>query len=176
MEIIEMIESEYGISKIMLVSGIVGLIIIMSLIGWARQTYIDRQIENSTRNEYLDRERNALIHLFEASNGNEWKDNTHWCGRLQSKSPHSLSTYKRTYNRDMDINDVRTWKGITCNEKGRIIKLVLADNNISGDCEEMFCRLLEDCPYMEEVDLRNNKITGKQMKINVLMCKFMYYW
>ena len=48
--------------------------------------------------------------------------------------------------------------------------------SLSGDCEEMFCRLLEDCPYMEEVDLRNNKITGKQMKINVLMCKFMYYW
>lgn len=82
------------------------------------------------------RERKALIALFEATGGNEWKNKTKWC----SNSP------------------VHEWKGVFKNKyHGHVFKLILSENNMKGQIPgEIFL----DLPYLIEIDFRDNNISG----------------
>lgn len=82
------------------------------------------------------KEKEALINLFEATGGNEWKNKTKWC----SNSP------------------VNEWKGVLKNNyHGHIFKLILPDNNLKGQLPgEIFL----DLPYLIEIDFRDNDISG----------------
>lgn len=59
----------------------------------------------------LEVEKKALEIFFIASNGQRWKDKTRWCSK---------------------IDPVRSWKGVSCDKSGRVTKLILPRNNLSG--------------------------------------------
>lgn len=55
-------------------------------------------------------DRAALVALFRATDGAKWKTNTNW-------------------NTDAEL---ATWAGVEVNHKGRVVKLILRDNNLNG--------------------------------------------
>lgn len=61
--------------------------------------------------ESLDREREALIALYNATGGDNWNNNENWC----SNKP------------------IRDWYGVTCNLDGYVSQLWLNNNNLVGD-------------------------------------------
>jgi hypothetical protein len=59
----------------------------------------------------------------------------------------------------IDRFDVKHWKGVTVNKYGRVVKLILGSNNLSGDSSRIF-DALSRLPFLEELDLRDNDIEG----------------
>ncbi len=81
-------------------------------------------------------ERNALVGLYNSTNGASWNDNTNWLT-----------------NDPCDNN----WSGIVCNETGETVtKVVLVSNNLDGT----MIPELGDLINLTELTLRNNHLTG----------------
>jgi hypothetical protein len=101
-------------------------------------------------------EKQALLELFKATNGNSWNDNSSWCS---DKPLHS-------------------WKGVKIDYKnGRVQKLILPENNLTGTYSikltsqwlKILPRLLvgelpgeafRSLTNLTEIDFRSNKLTG----------------
>mmetsp|Transcript_124438 Transcript_124438/g.244074 ORF Transcript_124438/g.244074 Transcript_124438/m.244074 type:complete len:243 (+) Transcript_124438:76-804(+) len=82
-----------------------------------------------------EKERDALIALFNSLDGKQWKDKTRWC----SNEP------------------IERWKGVKIDHNtGRVNKLLLADNQLGG-CIPEDIGVLES---LKEIDFRLNKIKG----------------
>ncbi|WP_283391360.1 BACON domain-containing protein [Millionella massiliensis] len=61
--------------------------------------------------EEIQQDREALIALYKATNGDNWIHNDNWCT-------------------DKPLNE---WYGVTTDQEGRVISLGLSNNNLSGD-------------------------------------------
>lgn len=105
---------------------------IWKLIEYIQQYYQSRR----EAQELYNRERQALVNLFNSLNGNTWSDKTRWC----SDEP------------------LYRWKGVKLDPNThRVNKLILPDNNLSGFIHEDI-GLLEN---LIEIDFRRNNIKGK---------------
>ena len=62
----------------------------------------------------LNSDRGKLVALYEATDGDNWKDNTNWLG----DSP------------------VEEWKGVTTDSDGRVTVLSLENNRLNGEMPE----------------------------------------
>jgi len=79
---------------------------------------------------------NALMDLFEHTNGKAWKKRKNW-GSVEVH--------------------VSEWFGITCNDDGHVLKVQLATNNLTGGIPES---LFTHLPYLQVLDLRMNNLIG----------------
>lgn len=90
----------------------------------------------STTAQVPQSERDALIALYNSTNGDDWLVKTNW-----DTDPNSIS-------------DVSTWFGITVNE-GHVTKVVLTYNNLQGIIPPEISDL-----NLKEINLDNNQLTG----------------
>lgn len=95
----------------------------------------DRQQVIAIRQGYVDREREALIALYEATNGDSWTNNTNWCS-------------------DRPLGE---WYGIRTNGDGSVIDITLNSNNLSGPIPDIF----DNLPGLRLLQLSRNKLTGE---------------
>ena len=79
-------------------------------------------------------DRAALVALYEATNGANWTDNTNWLS-----------------DRPLD-----EWYGVTTNADGRVTRLMVNDNGLSGSLPTS----LGDLKSLEWLNLGNNKLSG----------------
>lgn len=80
-------------------------------------------------------ERDALIALYKATNGDQWKNNTNWCS-------------------DKPLNE---WYGIRINANNNVRALELSQNNLTG-------RIPREIAYLVDLDciqINMNQITGE---------------
>ena len=79
-------------------------------------------------------DRDALMALYDATDGSAWSDRTNW-----------------------DIAaDIGTWYGVTTNSAGRVTKLDLYNNDLSGEIPVELGQLTA----LRELDLRSNELSG----------------
>jgi Leucine-rich repeat (LRR) protein len=78
-------------------------------------------------------ERNALSDFYDAAKGVEWTDGSLW-----------LDEYASCCD----------WKGVTCDDKGRVTELQLSNNGLSGRLSESIGNLT----FIEVLDLSDNDI------------------
>ena len=83
-----------------------------------------------------DRERAALVALYEATGGNNWDDNTNWLS----------STYPPAQ-----------WYGVETDDTGRVTSLNLDYNSLTGEIPET----LGNLNSLKYLDLGDNDLTGK---------------
>ncbi len=101
-------------------------------------------IKQRGEKETFDRERAALIALYNATDGDNWKNNENWC----SDKP------------------IEEWYGITIKSgwygngdapRGVVRYIDLQSNNLKGSIPET----IADCAYLEYLLLNNNELTGQ---------------
>ena len=100
--------------------------------GNAKQTI---KVKQSGMAEVLEKEREALIALYEATGGDNWTHNDNWC----SDKP------------------VSEWYGIYCNDNGTVCDISLADNNLAGEIPKEISNLTQ----LIALRLENNHLTGE---------------
>ena len=81
-----------------------------------------------------DSDRAALVALYNATNGSNWTNNTNWLSELP-------------------LGD---WHGVTLDSEGRVIQLVLDENNLQGPIPSEIGQLNE----LENLSLRDNGVSG----------------
>lgn len=74
----------------------------------------------------VEREREALIELYNSTNGDNWYNNTNWCS-------------------DKPLSE---WYGISVTNEGRVRGLALYDNNLIGTVPESFSIFFDDCAWL----------------------------
>ena len=84
--------------------------------------------------EGVDGDRNALVALYIATDGANWANNTNWLS-------------------DRPLSE---WYGVTTDADGRVTKLNLANNGLTGEIP----RELGNLALLEELLLHNNQLTG----------------
>ena len=92
-------------------------------------------IKQSGLKETLRKEREALIELYSATNGNNWTNNTNWC----SDKP------------------VGEWYGIDTNSSGLLCWIDLSGNNLIGSIPESIGELT----ILQGLHLSHNQLTGE---------------
>ena len=80
-------------------------------------------------------DRAALIAFYKATDGSNWKNNTNWCS-------------------DKPLNE---WFGVSTNTEGRVIKLILRENNLNGPISSGLGQMTK----LITLDLISNKLSGK---------------
>lgn len=139
--------------------------VLISTLVWAINSLLEDRRQAAEWAVVTDKEREALVEFYRAAGGDNWIDNTNWCGKTDTKSVNDLSKYKSSYSwfatGKTDLQNVRLWKGVSVNEEGRVIKLLLSKNNLRGDGEKMFNALMSECTLIEEFDFRENFISGE---------------
>ena len=81
------------------------------------------------------RDRAALVALYQATDGPNWKDSTHWLS-------------------DEPLED---WYGVTTDADGRVSILYLADNNLAGGLPAELGQL----DQLVVLHLANNRLVGE---------------
>ena len=84
--------------------------------------------------EGVDRDRDPLVALYIATDGANWANNTNWLSGLP----------------------LSEWYGVTTDADGRVTKLNLANNGLTGEIP----RELGNLALLEELLLHNNQLTG----------------
>jgi hypothetical protein len=163
-EMVHIATETTGMKLVPLIAASIVCSLIISALVWAINSFLDERRQAAAWAVVTDKERKALIEFYHAAGGDNWTDNTNWCGKTGTKSVNDLSKYKSSYSwfaqGKSDLNNVRLWKGVTVNEEGRVTKLLLSKNNLRGDGEKMFAALLSECTLIEEIDFRENFIRG----------------
>ncbi len=91
-------------------------------------------VKQSGMQKILEAERQALIDLYNATGGDNWKNNENWC----SDKP------------------VSEWYGVNCNSNGTVYKIHLIDNNLAGELPESIGNLTS----LTSLSLWSNQLTG----------------
>ncbi|CAN0469475.1 unnamed protein product [Ectocarpus sp. 8 AP-2014] len=81
-------------------------------------------------------DRAALVALFRSTDGENWKTNSNW---------------------DTDA-ELATWAGVEVNDEGRVVQLILSDNNLHGPIPEALGTLNE----LTHLSMSGNHLTGKR--------------
>ena len=81
-------------------------------------------------------DRNTLVNIYSATNGNNWADRTNWL------------------DDDVPLND---WYGVTTNEIGRVTELLLTTNNLTGEIPVELSNLFD----LRDLQLTGNQLTGE---------------
>ena len=104
----------------------------ISLLVWIINSWLNDRKEVENKKQTMNIEKEALIKFYHAANGEEWTNNANWCG-IGAKDPTNMSKYKnKNSHMEVDTHDIQTWKGITCNPRGKVTKLILSGNNLKG--------------------------------------------
>lgn len=112
----------------------VGEIVIQTLDGSFRLVYTIVQLAGQDAS--MDRQRAALIDLYNATGGDNWKNNTNWCS-------------------DKPLSE---WYGVSVNDDyGGINDLYLGNNNLTGTLPPS----IKDLRGMLQIVLRDNNLTGE---------------
>jgi Leucine-rich repeat (LRR) protein len=97
-------------------------------------------------------ERNALIALYNSTNGDSWITNTNW------RKPGDPTQFN-------DPGTEYTWYGITCNpEHTHVERIYFYSNNLSGTLPTE----LNDLTYLKSLSLRNDRLTGSIVDLSSL--------
>ena len=80
-------------------------------------------------------DRATLVALYHATDGPYWRNNTNW----------------------LSGEPIGEWTGVTTDEKGRVTKVNLDSNQLSGEIPPHLSNLTN----LESMDLRNNQLLGK---------------
>ena len=80
-------------------------------------------------------QREALVALYNATEGANWRNNTNWLS-------------------DAPIGD---WHGVTTSNEGEVLGLSLRDNNLRGSIPPELCNLTK----LEQLQLDNNQLSGE---------------
>lgn len=115
---------------VIIVASIVCVVVLMAIAQglWTLYYhYLNHRLAVKDAQELYEKERNALIALFNALDGKRWKDKTRWC----SDEP------------------IEKWKGVKLDRvTGRVNKLLLAENELggksqlAGDFTQCYCNRL----------------------------------
>ena len=93
-------------------------------------------------------ERDILIAFYNATDGDNWKNNENWC----SEKP---------------LNE---WYGIETNDEGFVTRITIRNNNVMGDVD------FKGLNYLQDLDLNSNNITSLNVEdckgIEELNCNF----
>jgi hypothetical protein len=109
---------------------------VLSLINYLIKSKEEREEKKKQQEDVHAMERQALIDIFNASNGKKWTDKTRWC----SDEP------------------VHRWKGVHIDSRSkRVEKIILAGNNLTGTLSPSIGKF----EYLNELDLRQNNIAGE---------------
>ena len=146
-EMVEMQSSYFQVTPVIFVFAFIAvvalLMVVMKLLTTAFlyiQAYIKRRNDNILA---LAREKDALLAIYDCLDGPKWTNSANWC----SKEPLSK------------------WKGVYVHPTShRVIRLILADNNLGGYIPEEIGML----PCLRELDLRFNRITGTSTSIIII--------
>lgn len=84
--------------------------------------------------EVLEKERAALVALYNATGGDNWANKANWCS-------------------DRPVSE---WYGVIVDEQGRVLTLVLENNNLTGSIPAEFCELSN----IQEINLLGNHLSG----------------
>jgi len=95
---------------------------------------LELNLEMTERELLLAKERRALIDLYYATDGDNWKDNTNWCS-------------------DKPVGD---WNGIQTNREGWVISISLSNNNLNGTIPASIGNLTK----LERLAVTYNNLTG----------------
>jgi len=101
--------------------------------GKFRTNYL--KIYPSTPDCITQSERDALIDLFNSTNGQNWNNNLFWLGNQCTEC---------------------SWYGVSCDESKHIISLHLYSNNLNGEIPSTIKNLI----HLKSLILHNNKLTG----------------
>lgn len=96
-------------------------------------------------------QRNALIELYKATNGDGWKSRTNWC----SSEP------------------ISTWYGVKCNDEGLVTSIELAGNNLVGSLPESLSVLMDNCTHLS---IGNNSLSGAVPQSVLSHKNWQYLW
>ena len=89
----------------------------------------------------IDPERAALITLYNATGGEDWTNKTNW----------------RSYEPEIGpVRPLSDWYGVTTDADGKVTKLELEDNNLTGPIPFLLHNLLS----LNTLNLKKNKLTG----------------
>ena len=92
-------------------------------------------------------ERNALIAIYNSSNGDGWNDNANWCAGACPKSG------TPTFN---SAGTECTWYGITCDAAlAHVTKIVLYSNFLSGTIAD-----ITGFPSLQQFSVDQNQLSG----------------
>jgi len=80
-------------------------------------------------------EREALIEIYQSTNGNSWNNKTNWLGEIGTEC---------------------TWYGVLCDELNHIKGIYLNDNNLNGSIPKEIFQL----EYLQSISLDNNNLTN----------------
>ena len=80
------------------------------------------------------KERETLIELYTALDGDHWTDNTNWC----SEKP------------------LGEWHGVSCNYNGRVSFIDLSNNGLKGELPES----IENLTYLENFYIQTSSLSG----------------
>jgi hypothetical protein len=139
MESVTLNANIFGVSEYAFIIGsILGICVLMVLMKYATYTYFLYKRNAAERVNHaliLQNERDALLKIFDSLGGKYWSKSANWC------SPSHVST----------------WKGVKIDHStGRVVKLLLAENNLSGRIPEEI-GVFSD---IKEIDFRFNNIEG----------------
>ena len=79
-------------------------------------------------------ERQALIDLYKATNGDNWINKTNWCSNKH----------------------VSEWYGVVCDKKGQVKEIHLSSNNLVGSIPESIGNFAK----LQQLNLSSNQLTG----------------
>jgi Leucine-rich repeat (LRR) protein len=115
---------------------VIALAVAVYLIWKLRAMWQQRQELDRLATLRLQREREILIELFEATNGSRWKDKTRWKSTTEP---------------------VQRWKGIKVEPgTGFVNKIILPENELTGVLPDS----LGELQGLIELDLRENELSG----------------
>ena len=107
--------------------------------------------EQTTVEIAIEQDRAVLIALYEATDGDNWKDNTNW---LSSTSP------------------LDQWYGVTTDDAGRVDSLDLADNQLMGPIPEA----LGNLDSLQYLSLYSNDLMGPIPETLGQLNSLQYLW
>jgi hypothetical protein len=115
-DMLEITSNYFEIDRTATIAVVVACVILLMLIAqciWSAYYYYkNRQLAIKEAQQVYEKERNALVALFNALDGKQWKDKTRWC----SDEP------------------IEKWKGVKVDrDTGRVNKLLLAENQLAGN-------------------------------------------
>ena len=95
--------------------------------------------------EYVDVQRNALIDLYNRTNGDNWIDNSGW----KDNNPDPVDGFS-------EIGSECTWYGVTCDVSDNAIRVELQSNNLVGAIPAT----LENLTSLDTINLGTNQLSG----------------